>query len=76
MTRTPTTARKAETMKTYEVSEHKTDRHTVTVDARDEWSAVRKAHGQITGRRSRGLVMWNGLVASIDGVEYNKPVVM
>jgi hypothetical protein len=63
-------------MKTYEVTEHKRDRKTVTVDASDEFEAVKKAHEQITGKATDSQVLWHGLTAEIDGVKYNKPVVV
>jgi len=64
------------TMKTYEVSEHKHDRQTITVDARNEFSAVKKADANITGRKTTAKVLWNGLTAEISGRKYNKPVVV
>lgn len=63
-------------MKTYEVSEHKHHRQTVTVTARDEFSAVKKAHQQITGKKTRSKVLWDGLAAQIDGARYNRPVLV
>ena len=61
-------------MTTYEVSEQKHDRKTVTVKARNEFSAVKKAHEHITGKKATAAVTWHGVYAEIDGAKYNKPI--
>jgi len=63
-------------MKTYEVSEHKNNGQTVTVDAANEFSAVKKAHEAITGKKTAEKVLWNGITAEIDGCLYNVPVLV
>jgi hypothetical protein len=61
---------------TYEVSEQKQNGQTVTVDAKDQFSAVKKAHEAITGKKTTAKVLWHGVHAEIEGCKYNVPVLV
>ena len=61
-------------MKLYEIK--KQSGESVNVEARNEFSAIAKAHSQITGEKaSSSSVTWHGLHAECLGHKYNTPVV-
>lgn len=60
-------------MNQYEVT--KRSGEVVTVDAKNEFSAVAKAHTQITGEKATSKdVTWHGVHAECKAHKYNKPV--
>ena len=65
---------KGETMKMYSVMATNSEVDPLVVEARNEWSAVKKAHEKRFGKRSRGKVTWHGTHAEIDGYRYMRPV--
>ena len=59
-------------MKRYEVR-CRTNGETYEVEARDEYSAVRKAARRVVNRRRVGPVTWHGVHAECEGQRFNKP---
>jgi len=63
-------------MNNYEVSEQRSQGRTITVEARDQFSAVKKAHEKIIGKKTKEKVLWHGMHAEIDACRYNAPVLV